>query len=119
MNPIEHLAEAVLARDALLARSIVQDILRSHVDLSAYPAPAPEVSPRVRTMSAALLELLAERAGVQAPSWTAESGSFSEPFYVTALALRSHKQREMCDAESPEPLARRNIRAPGAFLTAV
>jgi len=113
---LEDLASAMLERDALRARSLVQDLVRAHVDLAHYPAPQ-GVSSAVRTMMAALLELLAERQGVAAPLWTAGVGALPEPFYTNAHALSSPKMRARSERESPAPLRTRNIFAFADVLT--
>lgn len=117
MELVEKLAEAVLERDSLRARSLVQDLVRSHVNLAAYPAPSPALHRRVRTMAAALLELLAERHGVSPPVWVHDGERFPEPTYVTEMALKLPRHAERCRRESPAPLAKRNIYAPADFLT--
>jgi len=112
----KQLSEAVLLRDALLARSIVISMHRARSALSECPCPR-RISPDALIVSAALLELLASRWGLVAPVWTQAVGGLSMPFYVTSLALRSARERAMCERESPLPLKRRNVFAPGEFLT--
>lgn len=116
MGRIEELATAVLEQDDLRARGIVQDIYRENINLARYPRPE-GVTPRLLTMSAALLELLAERQGVPAPAWTQTVGAFSEPFYTLKSALKMPRLRARCEAESPAPLKRRNVYSLGQFLT--
>jgi hypothetical protein len=116
MGRIEELATAVLERNDLLARSLVQDIHREGIDLARYPHPVGAKLPLL-TMSAALLELLAERQGVPAPAWTQTAGTFPEPFYTLKSALTMPRLRARCEAESPAPLKRRNVYSLGQFLT--
>jgi len=116
MVKVEDLAMAMLARDALTARSLLQDLLRSGVDLAQYPDPEGVSSP-VRTMTAAIVELLLSRRGCPAPAWTQRTDRLPEPFFTNALALRSARLRAQDERESPEPLRRRNIFAGANVLT--
>lgn len=116
MGRIEELAMAVLERDELRARSIVQDIHREGIDLARYPHPE-GAKQHLLTMAAALLELLAERQGIRAPAWTQAAGAFAEPFYTLKSALTMPRLRARWEAESPAPLKQRNIYSLGQFLT--
>lgn len=112
---LEHLAEAVLARQALEARSLVQEMVRAGL---AHELDEPtRVTAVVRVVAAALAELLAQRHGLLVPSWVAQVGPLSEPFFAVERALRWPALREQCEREAPEPLRRRGIYAPAGFLS--
>lgn len=112
---LENLAEAILARRALEARSLVQEMVRAGLARElAEPALA---APDVRVVSAALAELLAQRHGLPAPGWTALVGPLPVPFFAVERALRWPLLREQCEREAPEPLRRRGIYAPAGFLS--
>jgi hypothetical protein len=113
---IETMAAAVLGRRALEARSLLQDVLRSGLDVSAYPRPT-VIDPRIVTMTAALVDLLAMREGVSAPAWTDTVGELAEPFFVSKAALASPSMRKRHQRMSPPALRRRNVYAAASFLT--
>jgi hypothetical protein len=112
---LEQLAEAVLARRALEARSLVQEMVRAGL-IGELVEPA-TADPPVRVVAAALAELLAGRHALPAPEWTSRVGPLSEPFFAVERALRWPRLREECEREAPEPLRRRAIYAPAGFLT--
>lgn len=112
---LEQLAEAVLARRALDARSLVQDMVRA--GLSDELGNPETQDPSVRTVAAALAELLAERHHVPVPPWSTREGPLGEPFFAVERALRWPALRAQCEREAPEPLRRRRIYAPAGFLT--
>ncbi len=116
MVKVEDIAAAMLARDALEARSLLLELARSGVDLEHYPEPE-GVSAPVKTVTAAIVELLLARRGALAPAWTTRAGSLPEPFFTNSLALRSSRLRAQDERESPEPLRRRNIFAAASVLT--
>lgn len=107
---LERLAFAVLAREALEARSLVQEMVRAGL--------AAELSePAARVVAAALAELLAQRHGLDAPAWTASEGALAEPFFALERATRWPLLRAECEREAPAPLRQRRIYAPATFLT--
>lgn len=112
------MAEALLARDDLRLRLLVQAWLREKPRLRSVAPPETD-DPQVLTAAAALAELFAERAHQRPPAWTANIGPLPEPFFVVAWAERPGFTRELCLAESPEPLRRRNIFSPPNFLEMV
>jgi hypothetical protein len=115
---VGELAEALLARDDFRLRVLTQGWLRQAPSFRAVAAPDTD-DPRIRVAAAALLELLAERARQQPPSWTAGVGPLPEPFFAVAWADRPGFTRDLCLNESPEPLRRHNIFAPPNFLEMV
>jgi hypothetical protein len=112
---LEHLAEAVLTRQALEARSLVQEMVRA--GLASELADPTSAAPAVRVVAAALAELLAQRHGLPAPAWAALVGPLPAPFFAVERALRWPLLREQCEREAPEPLRRRGIYAPAGFLS--
>ena len=116
MVTLEELAEAALRRDSLHLRSLVQDFVRDHPRLDTIPLPLID-EPQILGTAAALLELLAQCAGQDAPEWTRGIGAVPEPFYLLESALKMKRLRALCEAESPEPLRKRGLYAPPDFLS--
>ncbi|TWT40275.1 hypothetical protein RAS1_39830 [Phycisphaerae bacterium RAS1] len=117
MPRIEDIARAALSGDALAVRSLTQDLLASGCALTAIPRPD-RAETRVLAVAAALAELLALRAGVSPPAWTAGVGALDEPLYLVRAAATMPRLRSLCQRESPEPLRRRKIYAPPDYLAA-
>ena len=109
------MAEALLAYDALHLRAYVLAWLREDPRFALMPQPETD-DPRILTVAAALVELLAERAYQEPPAWTATIGPLAEPFFVMRRAERPGFTRDLCLNESPEPFQRRNIFSPPNFL---
>jgi len=116
MVTLEALAEAALQRDSLHLRSLVQDFVREHPQLTTIPRPRID-NQQILGTAAALLELLAQRTGQPAPPWTREIGAVPEPVYLLEAATRMKRLRALCEAEAPEPLRKRGLYAPPDFLT--
>ena len=112
---LERLALAVLAREALEARSLVQEMVRA--GLAAELSEPATHDHATRVVAAALAELLAQRHGLDAPAWTASEGALAEPFFALERATRWPILRAECEREAPTPLRRRRIYAPATFLT--
>lgn len=115
---IEQLANAALARDALQVRSLAQELFRSTPLLSRLEQPT-ECSPETLIVAAALVELLAFRKHVAAPTWTMAIGGLDTPFHLLSAADRMPRLRAWCEAEAPEPLRRRSLFAPPDYLSEV
>src|SRR5687768_4396208 len=113
---LESMTEAALRRDGLGLRSLVQDFLGRHSNLSAVSRPESEDLQLLGT-AAALIELLAERRGQAAPAWASAVGGVPEPMFLLEAASRMSRLRSLCETESPEPLRRRGLYAPPDFLT--
>ena len=113
---LEAIAIAVVAGDALSARSLTQDWLATSPRLAGEAPPASEDA-RVRAVAAGLAELFAERLGQTAPAWAGSVASLDEPLFLLAAARTMPRLRAMCEAESPPPLRRRRLYAPRGFLT--
>lgn len=113
---VEAIARAVVAGDALAARSLAQDWLAADPRLSDEPPPS-SPDARVRAVSAALAELFADRLGQAAPAWAAGIGPLDEPFYLLASARTMLRSRRLCEEQTPPALRRRRLYAPGNYLT--
>jgi hypothetical protein len=118
MVTLEALAETALQRDSLRLRSLVQDFVREHPQLTAIPRPQID-NQQILGTAAALLELLAQRSGQAAPAWTREIGAVPEPMFLLEAAARMKRLRALCEAEAPEPLRKRGLYAPPDFLSFV
>src|SRR5829696_9019268 len=68
MVRIEDIARAALAYEALIVRELIQDLLRDPPDWASIPRPA-AVDENTLVVAAALLELLALRAGAEPAAW--------------------------------------------------
>jgi hypothetical protein len=115
MELIEQLAEAAISQDHLRLRSLVQDLVRSGVQIMNLRPPQ-TTDTRLRVTSAAIAELLAMRQGQQPPAWTKGIGALNEPFYLLKSASSMRRLRELCEKQSPEPMRKRNLYAPPHFL---
>ena len=115
MVRIEQLAEAAINRDALLLRSLTQDLLRECPRLKDFPRPV-RVDFTALAASAALIELFAERLHQEPPAWTLEIGPLPEPIYLVKAAATMKRLRELCERQAPEPLRKRGFYAPPNFL---
>lgn len=115
MELIEQLATAALARDNLRLRGLAQDLLHSATPLNKLPRPTSR-DPRLLSIAAAIVELLAARQGQKPPAWTKDIGALNEPFFLIESAARMKRLRELCETQSPEPMRKRRLYAPPNFL---
>ena len=115
MVKIEHLARAALQGDGLLTRSLAQDFCREHPQLATVPQPVGVDMPTL-AVSASLLELFALRQQQAVPMWTQQVGSLAAPIFLLKAAQTMKRLRALCEAESPEPLRKRNVYAPPNYL---
>jgi len=115
MEQLEQLAQAALERDHLKLRSLVQDFSRAKLDYGKLPRPSTTDS-RVLVISAALVELLAQRNNQTPPVWTKEIGALNEPFFLLNSAATMTHLRTLCETQSPEPMIKRMLYAPPHFL---
>ena len=113
---VEAIAAAVVAGDALAARSAAQDWLATSPRVSDERPPVSD-DPRVRAVAAGLAEMFAERLGQPAPGWTASVLPLDEPYFLVSAARTMPRLRELCKAQSPLPLRRRKLYAPRDFLS--
>lgn len=115
MATLEQLARAALSHEGLQLRSLAQDFLRLNPRLSEVASPA-TTDARVLATAAALAELFALRQKQAPPAWAQVVGGLAEPLYLVAAATRLKRLRQLCEAESPEPLRKRGLYAPPNFL---
>jgi hypothetical protein len=116
MIRIEQIAEAALAGDSLVLRSLTQDFLREHPDLTRLTKPDSN-DEQILAAAASFIELFAERQKQSSPAWTAEVGPLPETIYLLKSALTMKRLRHLCETESPEPLRKRGFYAPPNYLT--
>lgn len=115
MIRIEQLAEAAIKQDALLLRSLMQDLLRERPRMADFPRPVADDF-RVLAAAASLAELLAERLHQEPPAWAREIGPLPEPMYLLKSAATMKRLRELCEREAPGALRKRRFYAPPNFL---
>jgi hypothetical protein len=109
------LAEAAMGDDALLLRSLVQDVLFQVDPLSALGPPETD-DVRLQAVAASLVELLAERTGQAPPTWTGAVGPAPEPVFLVRAAGSMRRLRRLCLTEAPDALRRRRVFAPPNYL---
>jgi len=115
MAKLEEIAAAALAGESLQVRALVQEFLREHPQLAQIPQPQSH-DERILAVAAGFLELLAARRQQSAPSWTGQIGAVAEPIFLVKAAQHMRRLRELCLAESPEPLRRRQLYALPEYL---
>ena len=115
---IQEMAEALLNRNDLRLRQLVQSWLRSKPNATEARRPTTQ-DQNTLVVSAALVELLALRLNQKPPTWAETVGGLEQPFFVMKLAERPGFTRDLCLREAPEPLKRRNIFTPPNFLNMV
>jgi hypothetical protein len=115
MVQIEQLAEAILKKESITVRSLVQDFFSENPCLTDIPRPSVDEA-NLLAASASLLELFASRLGQEAPAWTKTIGPLPEPIFLLKAAATMKHLRELCERESPEPLRKRGIYAPPNYL---
>ena len=71
---------------------------------------------RELSVAAALAELLAARAGVASPAWTATVAGNHEPIFLDPGLEEMPRTLARVKAEAPEPLRKRNLFASRDFL---
>jgi hypothetical protein len=118
MNPIQRIARAALAGEALAVRSLLQDWLASSPQLSNLPGPV-DADATEASLTAALVELLASRLGQSPPEWTTSIGPAPQPTHLLHSAITMRRLRKSCEAESPLPLRQRLFYAPANYLEMV
>lgn len=114
----DEIAHAAVRGDAIVTRSLCQDFLAKRSRLDDI-APSRSNDPVIRAVFAALVELFALRRSLPAPAWCREVGPLDAPLFLVHASAAMPRLRAMCEAESPEPLKRRNIFAPANYLSFV
>jgi hypothetical protein len=115
MDPVD-LARAALELRTLDLREWVNESNRRTEPLSALPAPTPDDA-TLRTVAAALVELLAQRRHEPPPSWTADAAPLPSPRWLTPIAARHPDLARRCIEDGPEPLRRRRLWAMPEYLS--
>jgi len=109
------LVHAVLSGDLLAARQWVADAHRSRLQWATFGRPS-GLDSREMIVAAALAELLAGRAGVAAPSWTASIGANREPLFLDPGIQSMPRSLARTRSDAPEALKKRNVYALPDFL---
>jgi len=112
---IRNLVEALLAGDLLAARQFVADARRARVQWRHVPEPA-DLKDRELTVAAAVVELLAQRAGEAAPAWTSQVGPLGELLVLDPGLEQMPRSFARAKASGPEALLKRNLVALPDFL---
>lgn len=112
---IPELVRAILAGDLLAARQCVADAKRTHVEWGQLDQPD-NLTDREMSVAAAIIELLAFRTGVAAPSWTESVGGVRELLVLDPGLEQMPRSFAHAKAAGPEPLRRRNLIALPDFL---
>jgi hypothetical protein len=112
---IRELVQALLAEDLLTARQYVADAQRNHVEWSRVEKPS-GLDDREMSVAAAVVELLAARAGTEAPSWTAKIGAVPELLVLDPGLEQMPRSFARAKAIGPAALLKRNIVALPDFL---
>ena len=115
MVTLGQLAEAVLERNSLLARSLAQDFLRETESLNEVPIPNGN-DMRLQAVAAAIIELFAAQRNQSPPHWTQGVGPLAEPVFLVEAAERMKNLRTLCETQAPEPMRKRRLYAPPNFL---
>lgn len=113
MNPRD-LALAALAGEDLSVRQWVKDALRQRLDFSRLSAPE-GLAPDELAVAAGMVELLAQRSGQAAPSWTRGCGRANAPVYLVKMPAL----RQTCEQRGPAVLRERNVFALPDYLKAL
>jgi hypothetical protein len=109
------LVDAVLDGDLLTARQWVTDARRDAVRFEHLQCPN-HLAGRRLTVAAALVELLADRAGETPPRWTHSVGAEREPLVLDPGLEEMPRSFARARAFGPEPLRKRNLLALPDFL---
>ncbi|HYC88756.1 MAG TPA: hypothetical protein VEO54_06060 [Thermoanaerobaculia bacterium] len=112
---LRELVAALLAGDLLAARQYVADARRAEVQWEQVECPS-SLTAEELSVAAAMVELLASRAGTPAPSWTNSVGAVRELLVLDPGLDRMPRSFEHAKREGPEPLRKRNMVALPDFL---
>jgi hypothetical protein len=112
---IRELVHALLAEDLLTARQYVTDAQRNRVEWPRVEQPS-GLDEREMSVAAAVVELLAARAGAEAPSWTANIGPVPELLVLDPRLECMPRSFARAKATGPTALLKRNIVALPDFL---
>lgn len=112
---LRELVLALLAGDLLTARQWVADARRTDLCWEEVEFPS-NLTAIELAVAAAVVELLASRAGRPAPSWTNTVGAVRELLVLDPGLDRMPRSFEHAKGNGPEPLRRRNMVALPDFL---
>jgi hypothetical protein len=112
---LRDLVHAVLEGDLLAARQWVVDARRTRLDWNTIQRPS-GLSDVELTVAAGLAELLATRAGSNAPAWTASVGGLNEAVILDPGLEQMPRSLAHAKTDGPPPLRRRNLVASPDFL---
>lgn len=113
---IRDLVRALLNYEPLAARQWVLDFSTSAGRWSDVEPPV-DANAEELSLAAALVEMMAARAGELSPSWTSEVKAGPRAVFLVKSAERMPRLRSICQEQGPEPLRRRQFFAPPDFLT--
>lgn len=112
---VRDLVHAILIGDLLTARQYVADARRANVLWECVEQPV-EVDDREMSVAAALVELLASRAGGAPPAWTTTVGPVRDLLVLDPGLETMPRSFARAKANGPEPLRKRNLIALPDFL---
>ena len=112
---IRRLVQALLAGDLLTARQSVADARRTGVSWQSLEKPR-NLTERELSVAAAIVELLASRAGAPAPGWTSSIGGVGELLVLDPGLEQMPRSFARARSSGPEALLKRNIVALPDFL---
>lgn len=112
---LRELVSALLSGDLLTARQFVADARRADVQWEQVARPANLTADEL-AVAAAMVELLASRAGAPAPPWTSDVGGVRELLILDPGLDRMPRSFEHARSGGPEPLRKRNMVALPDFL---
>ena len=112
---LRDLVEAILLGDLLRARQWVADAHRERIDWRVL-TPPDGANSRAVIVAAAVVELLADRAGVAPPAWAAAVGGTEEPLVLDPGLEQMPRSLAFAQHHGPSPFRRRNLVALPDFL---
>jgi hypothetical protein len=115
---LRDLVGSVLSGDLLSARQWVADARRDHLDWESIAFPE-EMDQRSLSVTAALLELLAGRAGKNPPPWTNDVGAVDDVVVLDPGLEKMRRSFSYAKEHGPASLLNRNLIALPDFLDVV
>jgi hypothetical protein len=112
---LEDLVNAVMRGDLITAREWIADARRSNLQWEQIGRPE-RLNDRGLVVAAGLAELLAEREGTIAASWTEVIGGASEPLLLDPGLNEMPRSMQRAMTDAPESLRKRNLIALPDFL---
>jgi hypothetical protein len=112
---IRELVQALLAGDILTARQCVADALRARTQWERLAEPV-DLNDQEMSVAAAVVELLAARAGATPPTWTANVGAVPELLVLDPGLEDMPRSFARARSAGPAALLKRNIIALPDFL---